>query len=113
MSEDDDFSIFENIVIDDSDCGMVPPEKTVCPEEVDIEERYQNMMWKDKYAFHVLLITYIWLGFLIATILGTGILAACGLHFVSDTIIIALISATSLSAILGLCCIILNYLFHR
>ena len=50
---------------------------------------------------------------IIATILGTGILAACGLHFVSDTIIIELISATSLSAILGLCCIILNYLFHR
>ncbi len=114
MNEPDEFSELRNIPVKDKNYGMLPPGGSEAPSsDVDREERYQDMKWKDRYAQHVLCITYGWLGFLVLILLLNGILAAYGLSFLSDAVLITLISATSLSSILSLCCIILKYLFNK
>lgn len=78
----------------------------------DAMERSQNIGLKDCFATHVICITYAWMTMVIGSVIATGICAIHGRSFLSDAVLITLLSATSLSAVLGLFCIILRYLFN-
>ena len=78
----------------------------------DALERSQNIGLKGRFATHVIVITYGWIFMVIACMVATGICAIFGREFLSDAVLITLLSATSLSAVLGLFCIILRYLFN-
>ena len=78
----------------------------------DALERSQNIDLKGRFATHVIWITYGWMFMVICSVIATGICAIYGREFLSDAVLITLLSATSLSAVLGLFCIILRYLFN-
>lgn len=77
----------------------------------DIEYR-QNIDLKGRFANHVVVITYGWMIMVAGCVFETGICAIFGIKFLSDTVLITLLSATSFSVVLGLFCIILRYLFN-
>lgn len=78
----------------------------------DALERSQNIDLKGRFANHVVVITYGWMIMVAGCVFETGICAIFGIKFLSDTVLITLLSATSFSVVLGLFCIILRYLFN-
>lgn len=105
----------ENISVDQERFDhFIDDEDDSLPQSGDIDwvERFQNVGLKDRFATHVIWITYGWMFMVICSVIATGICAIYGREFLSDAVLITLLSATSLSAVLGLFCIILRYLFN-
>ena len=80
--------------------------------DLDREDHAQDIRLKEKFAKHVLIITYGWLIFLVIFFATSGIINACQeKSFSSDAVLITLVSGTSLSVIIGMLSIILRHLF--
>lgn len=80
--------------------------------DLNKEKQAQEICLRNKFAFHVLFITYSWLVFLV---LLFGFVGRAnwiyGRPLISDAVLITLVSGTSLSVIIGMVSIILRHLF--
>ena len=81
--------------------------------DYDAEEKQQNLDFRKSFAGCVRNITVCWLIFIALMFLTSGIINSCGRMFLSDSVLIALITSTSLGVIIGMISIILRYLFPR
>ena len=80
--------------------------------DLDMEDKAQDIGLKREFATHVLRITYGWLKFLASLFITSIVCNICqGRPGISDSVLIALVSGTSLSVIIGMLSIILRYLF--
>ena len=107
----------KNIERKDSDTSFSPPEEgnhsAATPVDVDFENGKLDLLLKEKFAKHALWITYGWLALTMLLFFITGTFRSYGLNFLSDSVLIAIISGTSLSVITGLVTTILKYLFSK
>ena len=92
-----------------------PEQDSSANRDLNKEDLAQDIILKRRLFTHVLWITYGWLSCLWILIFTSGMVNCfCGREFVSDTVLIALVSGTSLSVIIGMVSIILRHLFgHR
>ena len=100
----------------DSDLSFSPPQednRTDSPVDVDFENGKLDLLLKERFAKHALWITYGWLSLTMLLFFITGVIRSYGQNFLSDSVLIALISGTSLSVITGLVTTILKYLFSK
>ena len=80
--------------------------------DLDSVDHAQDIFLKKVLVENVLIITYVWLGFLIIFFMSSGACNAFqGKPWVSDAVLITLVSGTSLSVIMGMLSIILRHLF--
>ena len=98
-----------------SDKDATPPKESndYSNRDIDRLQKQQDVFLKEKFSKHVLIITYIWLSFLIGIFIAAGISnLAFNKPYASDAVLIALVSSTSFSAIMGMISIILRNLFQ-
>ena len=100
----------------DHDNRFCPPQSETRPassiNDVEIENGKLDLQLKERFASHALRITYGWLGLTMFLFFITGTFRVYGSQFLSDSVLIALISGTSLSVITGMITTILRYLFR-
>lgn len=105
-----------NSVEKDDNSSFAPPESddlTSSISDVELKNSELDLELKKGFARHSLIITYVWLATTMLLFISTGILHACSLNFLSDSVLIALISGTSFSVVMGMVVTILRYLFSR
>jgi len=70
-------------------------------QDIQVKDKKLDVELKEKFSKHALLITYSWLAFIALILSAKGILEALNIKFLSDTVLITLISGTSFSVIIG------------
>ncbi|MBQ6599734.1 MAG: hypothetical protein IJH79_19465 [Lentisphaeria bacterium] len=100
-----------------SDISFSPPHEdgrfVITSSDVELENGKLDLLLKEKFARYTLWITYGWLALTMLLFFVTGVFHSYGKKFLSDSVLIALISGTSLSVITGLVTTILKYLFSK
>ena len=107
----------KNVTSQDRSMDFSPPQEedhsASTTNDVELENGKLDLLLKKKFAHHALWITYGWLGLTMLLLFATGGFRASGASFLSDSVLIALISGTSLSVITGLVTTILRYLLSK